>query len=131
MAKETENFSILDKNVTFEGTLSSKGKLIIRGTIKGSLIGETVVISEGGAVYADVKAGSVTVGGTFEGSLRAMNELIVLSSGNCQGKIVCKDLVIEPGGILNADVKCLKVQERQIHEELPLKSKVTEKEIGN
>jgi cytoskeletal protein CcmA (bactofilin family) len=49
----------------------------------------------------------MTIGGTFEGEVRALKKLILLSTGKCTGKIVCKELVIETGGILNAHVTCL------------------------
>jgi len=110
MGKTPEKFSILDEGLILEGTLSCKGKIIIKGTVKGELEGETVIIGEEGAVYADMKAGSVTVGGIFEGKVRALKELIVLSTGSCDGKVICKELVIEPGGILNAEVVSLSIQ---------------------
>ena len=70
-----------------------------------------MIIAEEGAVYADTKVKSMTIGGTFEGEVRASNELILLSTGNCSGKIVCKDFVVETGGILNAEVTCITAQE--------------------
>ncbi|MCP4346793.1 MAG: polymer-forming cytoskeletal protein [Desulfobacterales bacterium] len=104
MAKSKEEFSVLDKGLSVEGTISFKGKIIIRGSLKGILVGETVVISEEGAVYADIKAASITVGGIFEGKIRALTELIILATGKCEGNIICKNLVVEPGGILNGSV---------------------------
>jgi len=143
VAKNKENFSILDEGLMVEGTISCKGKMVIKGTVKGTLTGESVVIGEQGAVYADMKAGSVTVGGIFEGKIRALEELIILSTGNCEGKVVCKDLVIEPGGVLNAEVSSLAIQQPQrqpgplspIKEEKkssnPLQKKKNEKELKN
>ena len=110
-SKDSKDFSIIDKELTVDGTVSTKGRLIIKGVVKGTLIGETVIIAEEGAVYADTKVKSMTIGGTFEGEVRASNELILLSTGNCSGKIVCKDFVVETGGILNAQVTCITAQE--------------------
>ena len=110
MGKQTENFSILDKGLTLEGKLSFQGKMIIKGTVNGTVEGETVIIGEEGAVYADMKAGSLTIGGIFEGKARAMKEFVILSTGNCKGKVICKDIVVEPGGILNAEVTCITIQ---------------------
>lgn len=110
MAKPKETISILDAGLTTDGTLSFRGRLIIRGVFKGRLSGETIVIGEGGEVYADVKAGSVTIGGHFEGKVRAMHELTILPTGACQGKVICRDLIVEPGGILNAEVTRLSGQ---------------------
>jgi cytoskeletal protein CcmA (bactofilin family) len=107
----SEDFSIIDKELTIDGTVSSNGRLIVKGILKGTVIGKNVVIAEEGSVYANAKVGSITIGGTFEGEIRALKELILLSTGKCTGKVVCKDLVIETGGILNAQVTCLSAKD--------------------
>lgn len=107
MKKISEDFSIIDKELTIDGTVSTTGRLIIKGILKGTVIGKNVVIAEEGSVYANAKVASMTIGGTFEGEIRALKKLILLSTGKCTGKVVCKDLVIETGGILNAQVTCL------------------------
>ena len=107
MKNISEDFSIIDKELTIDGTVSTTGRLIVKGILKGTVIGKNVVIAEEGSVYANAKVASMTIGGTFEGEIRALKELILLSTGKCTGKVVCKDLVIETGGILNAQVTCL------------------------
>ncbi len=104
--KLKKNFSIIDQGLTVEGTVSGKGQLVIKGTVKGSLEGDIIVIAEEGAVYADTKAASITVGGIFEGLLNTSGDLNVLSTGKCNGEVTCKDLVVEAGGKLNAKVTC-------------------------
>ena len=118
MKNKSKDFSIIDKELTVDGTISSKGKLVIKGVVKGTLIGETVIIAEEGKVFADTKASSMTIGGTFEGEIRASKELIILSTGNCSGKVVCKDFVVEAGGILNAQVNCITSQDSKSQQEL-------------
>lgn len=103
----SKDFSIIDKELTIDGTVSTTGRLIVKGILKGTVIGKNVVIAEEGSVYANAKVASMTIGGTFEGEIRALKKLILLSTGKCTGKVVCKDLVIETGGILNAQVTCL------------------------
>ena len=90
-----------------DGTLSSKGRLIVKGEVKGTIVGENVIIAEEGSVYGDAEVGSMTIGGIFKGEIKALKELIILSTGKCSGKIVCKNLVVEAGGFLNARVTCL------------------------
>ena len=107
MKNISEDFSIIDKELTIDGTVSTTGRLIVKGILKGTIIGKNVVIAEEGSVYANVKVASMTIGGTFEGEIRALKKLILLSTGKCTGKVVCKDLVIETGAILNAQVTCL------------------------
>ena len=104
--KGSKNLSIIDSDLQIEGKIESKGRLIIKGTVRASIIGETIIIAEGGSVYSDANVESITIGGSFEGDIKASNELIILSTGKCSGKASCKDLVVENGGILNADVTC-------------------------
>jgi cytoskeletal protein CcmA (bactofilin family) len=110
----SEDFSIIDKELTIDGTVSTTGRLIVKGILKGTVIGKNVVIAEEGSVYANAKVASMTIGGTFEGEIRALKELILLSTGKCTGKVVCKDLVIEIGAVLNAKVTCLSVEDTSI-----------------
>jgi cytoskeletal protein CcmA (bactofilin family) len=118
MKNKSKDFSIIDKELTVDGTISSKGKLVVKGVVKGTLIGEIVIIAEEGKVFADTKASSMTIGGTFEGDIRASKELIILSTGNCSGKVVCKDFVVEAGGILNAQVNCITSKDSKSQREL-------------
>ena len=110
----SKDFSIIDKELTVDGTIHTRGRLIIKGIVKGSVIGENVVIAEEGSVYADVKVASMTIGGTFEGEIRALKELIILATGKCSGKIVCKDLVVETGAVLNAQVTSLSAKDSDL-----------------
>jgi cytoskeletal protein CcmA (bactofilin family) len=103
---KSKDFSIIDKELTVDGKVSTKGKLVVKGVVKGTLTGDEVIIAEEGAVYADTKVASMTIGGTFEGEVEATNELIILPTGRCTGKVICKDFVVEPGGTLNAQVNC-------------------------
>ena len=107
MKNISEDLSIIDKELTIDGTVSTSGRLIVKGILKGTVIGQNVVIAEEGSVYANAKVASMTIGGTFEGEIRALKKLILLSTGKCTGKVVCKDLVVEIGAILNAQVNYL------------------------
>ena len=111
MREKSKNFSIIDKGLTVEGMVSCKGQLVIKGTVKGTLVGETVIIAEDGAAYSDMKVDKITVGGIFDGKITASDELIILSTGKCSGKVACKILVVEAGGMLNAEVSCTEFQE--------------------
>ena len=104
MKEKSKNLSIIDKDLILDGSISSKGNLVIRGKVQGSLVGEKVVIAEEGSLLADVEVSSLTIGGVFEGEVRASKELIILSTGSCTGTVHCKSLIVESGGLLNAGV---------------------------
>jgi len=104
--KNRVNLSIIDRDIKIDGSIVSKGKLIIKGSIKGAIQGEVVIIAEEGKVHSDASVASMTIGGQFQGEIHASRELIILSTGSCAGKVTCKDLIVENGGILNAEVAC-------------------------
>jgi cytoskeletal protein CcmA (bactofilin family) len=105
--KKSDTFSIIDTGLSIDGSIVCKGKLIVKGELKGTLEGSEVVVSEEGSICASTKVARITIGGSFDGDIRAIEELVVLATGNCSGKVVCKNLVVEPGGKLNAEVTCL------------------------
>ncbi len=106
-SKDKKNLSIIDKELTIEGSISSSGKLIIKGRITGTIKGDVIIIAEDGEVNSEeAKVSSLTIGGKFHGNVTATKELVILSTGTCSGKVECKDLIVENGGILNAEVSC-------------------------
>ena len=111
MTKPTKIPSIINKDQTFEGKISSKGKLIIHGTVRGKIVVDILEIYEEGVVDAEIKATNITISGTFKGESRAFNELNIRSTGNYTGKIICRNLVVEAGGVLNAEVTCISALE--------------------
>lgn len=106
MKDKGNKFSIIDKGMTLDGALVGKGNLVVNGSVKGTLTGESVVISEEGHIVADTKVETMTVGGSFEGRVETSGQLVILSTGRCSGEIVCGDLVVEAGGRLDAQVTC-------------------------
>jgi len=108
VAGKTKNLSIIDKDLKVEGELSSEGKLVIKGVVKGSITGESVIIAEEGQVYSDMEVNDLTIGGGFEGKVQALGKVVILSSGKCTGTVTCNDLIVESGGIINAEVVCTK-----------------------
>jgi cytoskeletal protein CcmA (bactofilin family) len=102
--QNSKNLSIIDRDLILDGKISSKGSLVIRGKVNGILTGEKVVIAEEGSVFAEAEVASLTVGGIFEGEIRASKELIILSTGSVKGTVYCSSLTVESGGLLNAGV---------------------------
>ena len=106
MKNDDNKFSIIDKGMTVDGSLVGRGNLVVKGSVKGTLSGESVVISEEGHVTAQTNAQTMTIGGRFEGQLDISGQLVILATGHCSGEISCGDLVVEAGGRLDARVSC-------------------------
>jgi cytoskeletal protein CcmA (bactofilin family) len=119
VTSKSNGFSVIDNDMDVEGSLSCNGRLVVRGSIKGSIRAESVVISDNGIVVADTKVKSMVIGGKFEGDITAAQEVTILSTGICSGKVECKNLVIEAGGIINAEVNSTFVKE-SLPEETPI-----------
>ncbi len=105
--KNNQNLSIIDKELKIEGSILSRGKLIIKGQVNGTIKGDVVIIAEDGLVDSSAtEVSSITIGGNFKGEIIASKELIILATGKCAGNVACKDLIVENGGVLNAKVSC-------------------------
>ncbi len=55
MKKDTQNLSIIDRDLSVEGAIVSTGRLVIKGTVKGAITGEDVIIAEEGVVFSNMK----------------------------------------------------------------------------
>jgi cytoskeletal protein CcmA (bactofilin family) len=111
MVDKSKGLSIIDKGLTVEGTVKAEGKLIIAGSMQGTLTGNEVVTVEGSHVSAQVKVQDLVVAGSFEGDITAYGSLRILKTGNIGGTIMCKDLSLEAGGRLNGRVEPLESSE--------------------
>jgi cytoskeletal protein CcmA (bactofilin family) len=105
--QKDEGLSIIDKDSVVEGTFNVKGKLIVAGSLKGILIGNTVVTAEGSHVDAQVKVQEMIIGGECQGDITAYKNLRILSTGVFSGKMTCKNIILDAGGKLDGRVKLL------------------------
>lgn len=108
MKNRNQGISIIDKDLTLDGTVSGRGRLIVNGTLKGTLNAEVVDIAASGAVYADAQTAHMEIAGCFEGNLKVGGKLVIHAGGSCSGSVECSDLEVAAGGKLNADIVCVK-----------------------
>ncbi len=111
MKDKGASLSIIDKGLNVEGTLNADGKLIIIGTLKGTLIGNAIVTAKGSRVTAEARVENIVIAGEFQGDVTAYNSLQILKTGNFAGNITCKSLSLEAGGKLNGHVRPLEAQD--------------------
>lgn len=110
MQHPSKKLSIVEKGLTIDGSVTFKGQLIIDGTVKGTLVGDHIVITETGVVMAETWTSFITIGGVFKGRLTIAGKLVVLSTGSCSGIVECQDMELKPGGVLNAEIRCKQVR---------------------
>lgn len=99
--------SIIDTRLRVDGTLNTKGRLVVKGEVRGTVSADTLVIAREGRVFANAQVSRMTIGGYFQGEVMATQLLVILATGNCSGKVTCKNFLVEAGGVLNADVSNL------------------------
>jgi cytoskeletal protein CcmA (bactofilin family) len=103
-----QGLSIIDKGLKVEGIVNVEGKLIILGTMEGTLLGNAVVTAQGSRVVAEARVREMVIGGEFEGHVTAYESLRILQTGRVTGDIACKNLDLDPGGQINGNVEILK-----------------------
>ena len=106
-----ERLSIIDKDCSFEGSVSVGGKLIIAGSFKGTISGRSVVTVEGSRVEAKAKVQTMVVGGQFQGDVVVSESMRIVSTGVFSGSMACRNFTLDAGGKLDGRVKPLDAKE--------------------
>ena len=119
MAKNNEHKSIekitttLGKETSFNGVLRFKESLKIDGTFEGEIESPGFLFIENGAtVKADIKVGSVVVGGVVRGNIEASERLEMLTTGKVFGNIRTAKLNIADGVVFEGKCEMIKNPEK-------------------
>ena len=107
LSKNTEAIeqTFLGKDALFKGELSFKGTLCIDGEFEGQIItSDTLIITQGGIIEADIQAGTVICEGLVKGNIVASRKVELLPCSNITGDIQSPSIIIEVGAKL--DGKC-------------------------
>ena len=98
--------TVIAADVEFEGTISMKKPLMIKGHIKGSLSSESeLYIDEGAQIEADIQALVVSVKGGVHGNITARERIDLFASSVVSGDIAAPKVTMETGCRLNGTCK--------------------------
>jgi cytoskeletal protein CcmA (bactofilin family) len=96
--------TILGEDAEFSGNIKAKGILQIDGKLDGQIENSgDVIITEKGAVDADLKAYNATIAGTYRGTLDLNGALEIKTTGKVLGDIKVAGIVIEEGGMFDGN----------------------------
>lgn len=99
----------LGKGTVFNGTMRFSQSLKIDGRFEGKIESEGFLyIEEGAYIQADIKVGSIVVGGTVRGDIYAKEKLEMLSTGQVFGNVQTAKLKIADGVVFEG--KCQMIQ---------------------
>jgi cytoskeletal protein CcmA (bactofilin family) len=94
--------TVLAEDVEFDGELRFSEPLLIKGTVKGTVISDTdLYVNPGATVAATVTAGKVSVKGTVTGDIIARSRLELFASARVEGNVTTPDLIMQSGCKLN------------------------------
>ncbi len=98
--------AVIEEGCKFEGNLSFNGIARIAGIVNGSIFSnDTVIISEGAVVNADINANIVMISGIVKGNVRASSRVEIIKPARFEGIITTPSLVVEDGVIFHGTTK--------------------------
>lgn len=103
--------TVLAEDIEFEGELRFTEPLLIKGTVKGTVVSETdLYVNENATVAATITARKVSVKGEVNGDIHAHRRLELFSSGRVNGNVTTPDLIVQSGSLLNGS--CTMTQQK-------------------
>ena len=98
--------AIIEEGCKFEGNLSFNGVARIAGYINGSVFSnDTLIISEGAIISADINANIIIIFGSVKGNIKASSRVEIRSPARFEGTIATPSLVVEEGVIFHGTTK--------------------------
>jgi cytoskeletal protein CcmA (bactofilin family) len=98
--------SIIAKDLTVVGNLTSEGVVKIEGTVEGVIrAGTQILIAPGAVVRGDLHTAEAIIGGRIEGTVHATDRVEVQSTAAILGDVMTRRIVVLEGGTVNGAVK--------------------------
>ena len=98
--------AVIDYGCEFEGKLCFHGTVRIGGTFRGEIFTpDTLIISEGARVDAQIDAGTIIISGEVNGSLRAKHRIEIHRPAVFRGDILTPSLSVDEGVIFEGSSK--------------------------
>lgn len=106
MKSSDEICAIIDKGCRFEGNLSFNGIVRISGVVTGSIFSnDTLIISEGAIINADINANVILISGSVKGNLKATSRVEIRKPARFEGTVTSPSLIVEEGVIFHGVTK--------------------------
>lgn len=102
----SEVSAVIEKGCKFEGNLSFSGVARIAGIVNGSVFSnDTLIISEGAVINADISANIILISGSVKGNIKASSRVEFRRPARFEGTIVSPSLIVEEGVIFHGTTK--------------------------
>ena len=78
----------------------------IAGIVNGSVFSnDTVIVSEGAIINADINANVILISGTVKGNIKASSRVEIIKPARFEGTITTPSLIVEEGVIFHGTTK--------------------------
>lgn len=90
--------TVVGPSVKIQGDLNSEGNIRIQGQVTGTVnTSQSVHVSEGAKITANVVAGNAIISGEVDGNLKISGNLVLQATAKVAGDISCAILRVEDG----------------------------------
>jgi len=104
--KNNDISAIIEEGCKFEGNLSFNGVARVAGIVNGSIFSnDTLVVSEGAVINADINANVILISGSVKGNIKATSRVEIRKPARFEGTIAAPSLVVEEGVIFHGTTK--------------------------
>tara|TARA_Y100000780_G_scaffold232588_1_gene267750 strand:+ start:4773 stop:5108 length:336 start_codon:yes stop_codon:yes gene_type:complete len=106
VSSKNEICAIIEEGCRFEGNLSFNGIVRISGVVTGSIFSnDTLVVSEGAVINADINASVILISGTVKGNIKATSRVEIRKPARFEGTVTSPSLIVEEGVIFHGITK--------------------------
>lgn len=99
---KNEIVAIIEQGSKFEGDLSLTGPARIAGIVNGRIFSDdSLIISDGAQVQADINAKVIIISGFVKGSINATGRVEIRRPARFEGAINTPSLIVEDGVIFH------------------------------
>jgi cytoskeletal protein CcmA (bactofilin family) len=104
--RKGEISAIIEEGCKFDGNLSFNGVVRIAGQVNGNIFSnDTLIISEGALINADINANVILISGNVKGNLKATSRVEIRKPARFEGTITAPSLIVEEGVIFHGVTK--------------------------
>lgn len=95
--------SVIGPGMAIVGTVRTKGRLVVAGTIRGRVEARELVLEPGGSIEGDIVALHVEIAGTHRGLVVA-DVVRLVAGGSCTGEVIAASVSAVFGSTLEASL---------------------------
>lgn len=99
--------SVIARDDHLEGTFTSRGTVVVMGSVKGRIEAVRVRIEDGATVDADVIVDEAIIAGEFTGNLTCRERLEARASGRINGRVETFKLMLHEGASVEGEMHML------------------------